>query len=134
MGRLGRPPPVNMTITSTCHGNMTVVTLHGRLTGAAERTRLVDWLHDAPPPTQPRIVVDLEDVTGVTRRGAEALLDAYVTTTLRRGTLALTGVGAHTRTTLDQFGVLDVIAVVAHDVVATAMATSHGRHSEGRLM
>ena len=123
-----------MTITSTCRGNMTVVTLHGRLTGAAAQMRLVDWLHDAPALGQSRIVVDLEDVTGVTRRGAEALLDAYVTTTLRHGTLTLTGMGDHTRATLDQFGVLDVIAVVAHDVVVTAMATKHAPHSRRRLM
>ena len=86
-------------------GEVLMVALDGRIT--AERGEgLLDALCGASQRAAKHVIVDLSAVTAIDGAGVNALLDACVATTLRRGTFTLTGVKPDIRTVLRQAGVL----------------------------
>jgi len=84
-------------------GKTLILSLTGQLTGRGN-VRWLDHLSMARP-LPPRVIVDLGAVTCVDRKGAEALVDAYIATTLRAGCLALTRPTVLVSRQLEYFGV-----------------------------
>jgi anti-anti-sigma regulatory factor len=87
-----------------------VVRLHGALT-ATSAGHVLDLLRSVcPAPAE--VEIDLSHVTSVERSGAGLLIDAYVTTVLRRRAFAVSAPSADCRQSLERLGVLDVIDVM----------------------
>jgi anti-anti-sigma factor len=99
-----------------------VVSLHGRVT-AETGAALIDWLTTTPRAI-PHVVVNVEAVTSFDHGGADALLDAFVATALRDGTLALTGLPDRLRKSLHREGVLPVIDTYTDDSAAVELLAS----------
>lgn len=115
---------MTVTLRRTLHG--AVISLAGRLTGNTGG-QLRDSLTVTRNQVRPRIILNLAQVTSVDRGGANALLDVYVATTLRAGSLALTRLPIGVRETLRDFSLLDTLQVFASDGLAmAAMAESSG--------
>ena len=99
-------------------GKTLILSLTGQLTGRGT-VRWLDHLSMARPLT-PRVIVDLAAVTGVDRKGSEALIDAYVATTLRAGSLVLTRPTVLVSQQLEYFGVSRVVPTLRRAVAASA--------------
>jgi anti-anti-sigma regulatory factor len=97
-----------------------VVFLSGPLTSGAA---WLDQLSTTRPAPQ-RVIVNLAAVTTVDRNGADALLDAYIATTLRLGTFALTGPTTLVGRQLDDLGISRVVVTLRR--AATVRTVSGG--------
>jgi anti-anti-sigma regulatory factor len=125
--------PAALSLAWHCDGDANVLTLRGVL-GPGSGDVLLDALRRGPAPASTPIVVDLGRVT-LDRAGAIALLDAYVATILRGGTMTLTGVSADARLVAQRAGVFDVMRTVEHRAAAvpsleSAVHTASGRRRE----
>jgi anti-anti-sigma regulatory factor len=97
-------------------GKTLILSLTGQLSG-----RGTDWLDhlSMARPLPPRVIVDLGAVTGVNRKGAEALVDAYIATTLRAGCLALTRPTVLVSRQLEYFGVSRLVPTLRRAVAGS---------------
>ena len=109
-----------MRSTSCLRGTTLVVSLSGRLTGAAGAAWLDQITTTRPSPL--RVIVNLAAVTCVDREGANTLLDAYIATTFRFGTFALTGPTALVGQQLDDFGISRVVITLRRAVAPRMLA------------
>ena len=103
-----------------------VISLRGRLTGDLG-AELVAWLSATPSTTPLHVVVNVSETTGVDPAGADALLDAYVATGLRAGTLVVTTMSAEVQRSLQRNGVIPVIEAFDDDALAVATLGSRSR-------
>lgn len=105
---------------------MLVIALRGRLTGELG-AEVLEWLSTIERATPPHVVVNVGEITAVEPAGADALLDAYVATALRAGTLVVTHATAQTQRSLHRSGVIPVIETFADDAVAVATLRSRAQ-------
>lgn len=104
---------------------MIVVSLRGRLTGPVG-AELLQWLSTTPRTTED-VVVNIGELTALEPAGAEALLDAYVATALRAGTMVMTHATEPMHRSLRRGGVTPVIETFPDDDVAVATLRSRAR-------
>jgi len=90
-------------------GEVLNVQLRDRTT-AADALGLLDSLCDQPRRGPIHVALDLSAVMAIDRPAAHAILDAYVNTTLRGGTFRLVGLAPAVRDSLQDAGVLEVVA------------------------
>ena len=84
------------------------VRLRGHMT-ASDGQALLDSLCDVPRPGPVDVVLDLSGVIGIDGAAAKAILDAYLNTSLRRGTLKLVGLPASVCESLRKAGVFNIV-------------------------
>ncbi len=113
-----------LSITSDYLQEILVVSLRGRLTTEAG-AEFLDWLATAPR-VIPHVVLNVAAITSIDPGGAEALLDAVVSTSLRDGTLAITNLTTRLREAMHRCGVLPMVESFADDGVAVAALRSRG--------
>ncbi|MGH9387682.1 MAG: STAS domain-containing protein [Vicinamibacterales bacterium] len=89
---------------------LSIVTPQGRFTAAAGE-ELLDWLSTMSHVGPPRVVLNVAEVTDVDSSGAEALLDAYVATGLRAGTLVVSNASSGLQRLLHRRGVLPLFEI-----------------------
>lgn len=104
---------------------MVIVSLRGRLTGPVG-AELLQWLSTTPRATED-VVVNIGELTALEPAGAEALLDAYVATALRAGTMVVTRATEPMQRSLHRKGVIPVIESFPDDDVAVATLRSRAR-------
>jgi anti-anti-sigma factor len=103
--------------------DLLLIALQGRLTvevGVELLDRLSTVSHMGPP----RVVLNVAEMTDLDSSGAEVLLDAYVATGLRAGTLVLSNATARLRRLLERNGVLPIVELFADEATAVAALRS----------
>ena len=98
-------------------------------TTTADGQALLDSLWDLPRCGTVHVIVDLSAVVAIDPAAATAILDAYVNTTLRGGTLELVGLNAGIRETLRRAGILDSLGGDAPPrPIERQLRLVHGNH------